>query len=89
MEKDNYLNRLEDIVDDITSAISTIEYSMMEMEAYICDIDEVLGPEFDTGSAECMAKEPRLLSLLVNAKNALSEIGTEIPVNLAIPKDGA
>tara|TARA_R110002096_G_scaffold231731_2_gene421445 strand:+ start:554 stop:823 length:270 start_codon:yes stop_codon:yes gene_type:complete len=89
MHKDDYMNKLEYIVDDITSAISTIEHSMMEMETHICDIDEALGHEFDTGSAECMAKEPRLLSLLVNVKNALSELGIEIPVNLAIPKDGA
>ena len=89
MYKDDYMNKLEYIVDDITSAISTIEHSMMEMETHIYNIDEALGQEFDTGSAECMAKEPRLLSLLVNAKNALSEIGIEIPVNLAIPQDGA
>jgi len=89
MHKDDYMNKLEYIVDDITSAISTIENEMMEMECHISDIYKVLGHEFDTGSAECMAKEPRLLSLLVNAKNTLSEIGIEIPVDFEIPKNGA
>jgi len=89
MHKDDYLNRLEYMVDDITSAVSTIEHSMMEMEMHICNIDEALGHEFEIWNAEHMAKEQRLLDILTTAKNSLAEFGIDIPVGFATPKNGA
>jgi len=87
MHKDDYMNKLEYMVDNIESAISTIEDEMMQMECHISNIYKVLGHEFETDSAECMGKEPHLLSLLLRAKKALSSIDIEIPVCFAIPKD--
>jgi len=70
MNKQEFLNKYEDIKDDTKSALSELEYALDRLDGLLCEFDEAF--DFDVDSYQIKKSEqPELYKITEELKSAL------------------